>query len=200
MASRNMTSREKTILIATAAVAIGALLYNFFLVGFLDRLDAVNSNLKVAEDEFALMRNELQAGKRVDEQYAKLAAALPKREPGRRPEMVFTEEIAKLCSELNISPAPTIKPHKIAEIPDVPGFSYLILPIEGIQGDVKTITDVLAGFYQRSFIILEMHIASLSSESSNTGQLTMSMQVAQIVRTEEVQVKSEKEAEKSEQK
>jgi len=169
----------------TIATAIGAMIYYGFLVDFVQRYRNVSIDLAAAEADYRTLDLLLATGPRIDARYDAIAASLPKPEPGKRPEMVFTEQIAALCAELGIHPPPTIQPHKAAEVPDARGFAYLVLPVEKIEGDLDKITAVLRGFYERNYIIRELAIGA--STRTRDTRLSMSVHLAQIVRSEDLE-------------
>ena len=183
--TRRLSTREKTILGVTVCVLVAAVAYNGFFAGFLDNYREVSQNLEKARKDYNVAKDLLKNADAVDREYETIAATLSKREPGKRPEMVFTEDVASVCRKLNVMPPPTINPHKTEPVTGVAGFHYLILPVVGINGDLSKIIAVLLEFYRQHFLIQKLLIKYPPMGSRRT-ELTMEVELAQIVRSEDL--------------
>jgi len=178
---RNMNPREKIMGGVILALLACAGLYYGFLLDFVDDFQVVSRDLEKARKDYESQRKLLQTGPRIDRQYEAIAASLPKGEEGKKPEVAFNEEIAAMFRDMGLG-RPSID---VEETPPagVEGFSYLILPIKGIKGDLAQVTKTLKSFHERGFLIRELNI---QNGTTRDPSLPMRVSVAQIVRTRDL--------------
>jgi hypothetical protein len=178
---RNMNPRERIMGGVVLALLVCAGVYYGFLLDFVEDFQVVSRDLEKARQDYESLRKLLQTGPRIDRQYEAIAASLPKAEEGKKPEVAFNEEIAAMFRDMGLG-RPSID---VEETPpaEVEGFSYLILPIKDIRGDLAQVTRILRSFHERGFLIRELNI---ESEKGRTFGLPMRVSVAQIVRTEDL--------------
>ncbi|MBN1868658.1 hypothetical protein JW916_15360 [Candidatus Sumerlaeota bacterium] len=184
---KNMTPRERVILAITVCVGLGTLLYLGLLEGMIQKYGEISENLATAHSLYEAQKELLKEGERVDREYEEFYAMIPSGREGKRPERVFTEEIQNLCSSREI-PLPVVGQKKTLKIDGAPGFSYLILPIPspGISAPLPRLYDLLADLQSRGFMIRSLQIDATGQDES----AQMSLDVAQIVRDEEIEAKT----------
>ena len=182
---QNLSTREKAIMSVMAAMLVALGAYYGLLTGFVEEYQGVSRNLETARSEYEMQQKLLRTEARVNREYDEIARSLPKAMEGKTPEAAFTEDVAAMCRELGIT-LPNINPHKVAPA-DVEGYSYLILPISGINGDLGQITRILKRFSERNLLITDLNIRSASLRKT---AMPVSVSVAQIVRTEDLSPES----------
>lgn len=188
---RRLSSREKIIVIITAVLVVCFGIYYGFLAGFIEQYQEVSLNLERARKDYNAAKSLLAGADKIDRQYMAIAASLPTRQPGKSSEAVFTEQVDTLFRGLEIVPQPLIKPAKDPErVLGAPGYFYLTLPVEGIRGDLNKIVSVFTGLYKQNFLIQSLTIKLEGAGTRNT-ELLMNVDVAQIVRAEDLGLKDE---------
>lgn len=178
-----MTQREKTILAITMALMLGVGVWYGFLEGFISDYQVVTLELDDMRVKLAKQRRTLSRAERIEKDFEKIAQSLPTSGTGRRPDKVFSEEMEALFRSLRL-PVPEFGKNKVEEIPDVDGFSFLVLPINRIRGDLDTIAELLKSFSERNLVLRTLEIKSVGPPLKR--YLEMNAELAQVVRTEDM--------------
>lgn len=179
-----LTRREKTLAVITAIVVVGAGAYFGFLEDFVTRYRTVRQELQSAGEELNRQRETLREGPRVDAEFAEIEGSLSKPRPGKSLDMAFSEDMENLFRTLGL-PTPQLGKDSVEEVPKTAGFSYLTLPILDIRTDLPDLSKLLKSFVERNLLIRKLRIASLGSGVA-TRRLQATIEVAQVIRTEEV--------------
>lgn len=181
---RQLNPREKIILVTTVALFAIVVLYNTFLRGFIEEYRSASGTLTELRQEYLNSQQLLTSAEKVDRDYEAIAASLSRPQSGKTADMLFTEEMAALFRRMNI-PTPTIRPATSEPVPGIPGFSYLILNVEGISGDLAKISAILMEFHKQGVLIQKINIKA-PPVGNDEGNLAVNVELAQIVRSEEL--------------
>ena len=179
----NLTRRERTIVYVTVATVVGVVVYFGYLDGFIDRYQTVSANLAAQTESLRQQESVLKEGPKVDAEFAAIEGSLPKpQEAGKDSAMVFSEQMEDLFKNLGL-PTPDFGNSRKADIPNVKGFSYQILPILRVQGNLATLTNLLKSLAQRNLKIwsLKIHVTG----SPQDRLLEFNVEPAQVIRNDQ---------------
>ncbi|NQU44983.1 hypothetical protein HQ520_16985 [bacterium] len=178
---RQLQPREKVILAVTVLVIVGVGAWFGVLEGYIERYQDVNDRLDRARRELRDQSKVLEQAEETDTAYQGLDRAVSRPSEGKRPDRAFTEDMEKLFKSLKL-PKPDLGTVASNEIPDVAGFSFVVLPVRNVSGNLGTITELLKEFAERDLIILSLKIENLSRRG-----LMMTVSLAKVIRTEDLQ-------------
>lgn len=174
----SLTTREKVILAVTVTLLLGAALHYTFLEGFFTRFNAVKMDLENARIKLEKQQRTLEGSEQINTRFEAIEQTISMPEDGRDPAKQFSEDMEAMFRKLRL-PTPNFGRNKVLEIEEVDGFSYLVLPIQRIQGDLATITELLKRFAERNLLILSLEIQTVGPPLSR--YLEMDVELAQIV-------------------
>jgi|GEM_PF-2107072 hypothetical protein len=177
-----LTNREKYILFATIAIAVGTVLY---LQGIEPLYTTYLERQALLEKEQTQFKNNvqlLQEAKAIEEGYRRIEAQFPKEEPGKDPEHSFSEDVDAAAEAILPGERRVIEPVQHEEIKDVTGYEFLTLAMS-ITGDLPKIAQLLKGFDQKGFLIKS--IVLTHSRGVDNPELQLQITLARIVKVEE---------------
>jgi hypothetical protein len=177
-----MSARERVIFFTTVAASLIAGLYLAYFQGFLENYGRVSRELEDSRRQLEAQRKIIEKGSGVDQRFALIGGVLPQPTEGRRPEAVFSEDLESMFRTLGFR-TPEFGRSKLANIPEMTGFAYLILPIERVRGTLNEITVILKSFANRNLVVQNLSIKKTVGKLDDTT-LAMSVDVAQFIQTE----------------
>lgn len=180
--TRILNSREKAMLGLTVAVAVFLLVYYGFLSGFIGDYRSTTADIVSVEKDLEAQRKVLDQKTEINAQYDEIRESMLQGEQGKSPEAFFTEELAVFCgSNVGISP-PQVEP-----VPEAPEFAFVVLNINGLQGNLERIVEILRGLYQRKLLVEELTIrlAGGARITANPG-LELQAKVKKLVREKDL--------------
>ncbi|MFH0793400.1 MAG: hypothetical protein V2A74_05145, partial [bacterium] len=81
-----MSKREKIILIVTVVMGVGALLYQFGLSGFTEKIASNSQRMAQAAETHQGYQDQLDKQSSIEEDYRKIEGQFPASDPNRKPD------------------------------------------------------------------------------------------------------------------
>ncbi len=180
-ALRPMTVREKAILTVTTVLIIGLGVYYGFLGDFVLDYQTTTDQITRAEKNRNIQLGLLKKGDFIDAEYRKIEDTLPKPQPGKTPQALFTSEIVKFCG----APTPSLDPHTVEPVFEAEEFAYLVINVSRLEGDLNRIIKVLKAIHDRNLLVVDLNIDPTKPVANPT--LRLSVKIAQLVRVADLE-------------
>ncbi len=181
-----LNNREKVLMIATLVAVFGAAVYSFGLGDFLDNLSNQGEQLQIGEKRYVENLETLQKGADIQRRYRELEKHMPQAE-GKRPDMVFTEEIHDLCRSLGIK-MPQLDPAEYEEIEGIEEHEFITVRLR-TEGSLDTIVKLLKAFESRGLLFREVNLMGVRDQDLVRARVTL----ARIVKVPEDILKARQE-------
>ena len=186
-----MNQREKVLLIITVIVMFGGGLYAFglgdFINGFSQRAEEVTDAEEKFKDAILTLQN---AGAIIDDFNKVGSAWVIKPEEGKKPGLMLTEEINKLCRSLNIK-INRLEPASAEEIEGTYEYEFITVGLR-TEGKLSTIIKLLKAFEQKRYLFRDIDLTG----TRDRDRISARIAVARIAGVPEKEAAARKQAQK----